>query len=199
MNRDQFESAMGCNAVKSERFYEAFAAACDEFGIDSPRRIAAFLAQVRHESAGLARLEESLNYNWEALRRVWPRRFPSDDFARHYHRQPERIANLVYCSRMGNGPLESGDGWKYRGRGPIQITGRANYEAAGFALGYDLLAAPECIAREADMAARSAAWFWHSIDGNRFVDCDNFEGLCRRINGGAHGMVSEGDALDHAG
>src|SRR5256886_11789012 len=101
----------------------------EKFEIDIPNRIAAFVAQVAHESADFRSTEENLNYSWQALRATWPARFPSDAFAQQYHRQPEKIANLVYAGRHGNGDEASGDGWKYRGRGLIQLTFRDNYQA----------------------------------------------------------------------
>src|ERR1041385_1279298 len=112
--------------------------AMEEFSIDTPLRKAAFLAQVAYESSELRRLVENLNYSAAGLRSTWPKRFPSDALARAYARQPERIANYVYANRLGNGDVASGDGWRFRGRGLLQVTGRSNYTAVGAALGLPL-------------------------------------------------------------
>jgi len=111
--------------------------------VDSPIRMAAFLAQVAHESSELNVLAENLNYSAAGLRATWPKRFTSDAQARSYARQPERIANFVYTSRLGNGDEKSGDGWRFRGRGLLQLTGRSQYRAAGAELDLPLEAQPE--------------------------------------------------------
>jgi putative chitinase len=162
------------------------------FGIDTPERGAAFLAQVMHESGDLARLQEDLDYSAEGLVAVWPQRFflPPDDAAGRanasdYENKPDALANLVYASRMGNGPPESGDGWAFRGRGLIQLTGRTSYTKAAAALGIDLMATPDLLLQP-EWAARSAAWFWSMIRGNEFADQNSaaaFEELTVAING----------------
>ena len=150
-------------------------------------RLAMFLAQVAHESGGLLHVSENLNYSAEALLACFPSHFDSDT-AEDYARQPERIADCCYADRMGNGNEASGDGWSYRGRGLIQITGRANYAACGAALGLDLIAHPELLETPAN-AALSAAWFWASHGCNGLADAGDFVGITKRINGGVNGLA----------
>jgi predicted chitinase len=125
---------------------DALDAAMGRFEIDTPLRMAAFVAQLAHESGQLQRWTKNLSYRWERLRVVFPRYFRTDAEAQAFDRQPERIANRVYADRMGNGPEASGDGWRYRGRGPIQLTGRDNYRACGAAIGADLIGEPNVVA-----------------------------------------------------
>lgn len=178
-------------------FVSAINRAAARFNITSPVRLAAFLAQVGHESGELTRLLENLNYSAPALASTWPARFAEDPQARvktpnglalRLQRQPEAIANAVYGGRMGNGPAASGDGWRFRGRGLIQLTGRANYAAAGADLGLDLVAHPELL-EQPEHAAMAAAWFWASRGLNDLADRGDFEGITRRINGGLTGLA----------
>jgi putative chitinase len=172
-------------------------AAMNLFMIDTPERVAAFLAQIMHESANLARLEEDLNYSAQRLVEVWPKRFflPPDQAAgranaQDYQNNPQALANLVYASRMGNGPPESGDGWTFRGRGLIQLTGRASYGQASTALGQDFVSNPDLLLQPV-WAAQSAAWFWSMIRGNDFADQNTvgaFEELTVAINGQSEGL-----------
>jgi putative chitinase len=170
-------------------------AAMKEWDIDSPERVAAFLAQVAHESSELRRLEENLNYSAARLRAVWPKRFPDDATATRYANDPERLANYVYAGRMGNGDAASGDGWKFRGRGLIQLTGRSNYVACKAALGLDVVRSPDLL-REPLPAARSAGWFWKSRGLNELADADpedddeeDFVAITSLINGGRTGLA----------
>lgn len=166
----------------------AVQSACEDFQINTPKQIAAFIAQTAHESAGYTRLTENLNYSAEALMRVWPKRFPSKIVADAFARKPELIANQVYSSRMGNGPVQSGDGWKFIGRGLKQLTGKDNYTRCGKALGVDMVENPELLLKPA-YAARSAGWFW-SINGcAALADAGQFEQLTKRINGGLIGLA----------
>lgn len=180
-----------------ERFTEPLANACAEFGIDTPARLAAFLSQVAHESSNLSRLVENLNYSAEGLRGVFPRYFADPATALDFARQPQRIANRVYAARMGNGDEASGDGWRFRGRGLIQVTGRANYDACGQALGLDLLASPELL-EQPGPAARSAAWFWSSRRLNGPADRGDIEAITRAINGGLNGLDDRKAQYAHA-
>jgi putative chitinase len=157
------------------------------YDITTNRRIAAFIAQCGHESASFRILRENLNYRWESLRRVFPKYFPTDDLAKQYERKPEMIANRVYANRMGNGPESSGDGWKYAGKGLIQLTGKNNYTAFANAIGMTLEEIPEYLVSY-EGAIESACWFWKTNRLNRFVDDNNFVGLTRAINGGTHGL-----------
>lgn len=166
----------------------AIQSACDEFQINTPKQVAAFIAQTAHESAGYTRLTESLNYSAEALMRVWPKRFPTKTVADAFARKPELIANQVYSSRMGNGPVQSGDGWKFIGRGLKQLTGKDNYTRCGNALGFNLVESPELLLLHVG-AARSAGWFW-SVNGcAALADAGQFEQLTKRINGGLIGLA----------
>lgn len=168
-------------------FVSALNDAMARFKIHSRLRKAAFLAQVGHESGQLRTLVENLNYSAEGLIKTWPKRFNLGT-AVSVARKPEQIANIVYASRMGNGPAVTGDGWRYRGRGLIQITGWVNYQACGAALGLDLLTKPELLEKPA-YAALSAAWFWSSSGLNELADAGHYEAITRRINGGLSGQA----------
>ncbi|MTZ15121.1 glycoside hydrolase family 19 protein [Pseudomonas sp. JL972] len=173
-------------------FVSALNPAMIRYRIDSPVRRAAFLAQVGHESGQLRRLVENLNYSAVGLAATWPARFRGADgqpnvLARRLARRPEAIANHVYADRLGNGPASSGDGWRYRGRGLIQLTGRDNHRACGSAIGADLLTNPELL-EQPEWAALSAAWYWASNGLNELADAGRFEAITRRINGGTHGQ-----------
>ena len=155
----------------------------------TPKRAAMFLSQIAHESAELTRVEENLNYSAKSLLATWPGRF-DPTMARDCAHQPQRIANIAYSGRMGNGDRNSGDGWRYRGRGPIQITGRANYKECGEAMKVDLVAAPELL-RLPEYGARSAAWYFTDrMPGISLADAGNLEGCTRRINGDIRACVS---------
>lgn len=172
----------------AERWLPAIQVTCHEYEINTPKRVAAFLAQIAHESGGYTRLVENLNYSAEALMRVWPKRFPTLQFAMQYHRNPEKIANSVYSSRMGNGSEASGEGWRYRGRGLKQLTGKDNYTRCGKALNVDLVGDPDLLLRPG-LAARSAGWFWKSNNCSPLADAGEFELLTKRINGGLIGLA----------
>lgn len=167
----------------------ALSGAMQEFGINSPLRAAAFLAQLAHESVELTRLEENLNYSAQRLVQVWPRRFTAA-IAATYARQPERIANYVYGNRadLGNGDEASGDGWRFRGRGPIQLTGRANYRRAGTKLGLPLEQQPDLVAKDAAIGARVAGLFWRDKNLNVPADNGDLIKVTKIINGGTHGL-----------
>jgi putative chitinase len=165
------------------------AAACERAIATSPARLAAFLAQIAHESAELARTVENLNYSAAGLRKTWPSRFPTLALAEVYARKPMAIANKVYADRLGNGPEASGDGWRFRGRGLIQLTGRSNYRAAALALGLPLEGEPELL-EQPGPASRSAAWYWQDRGLNELADAgigEAFANITRRINGGLTG------------
>lgn len=164
----------------------AISAAAERFAISTPERLAAFIAQTAHESGNFKRLVENLNYSAEGLQKTWPSRFDAST-ATAYARQPEKIANKVYAGRLGNGDEASGDGWRFRGRGLIQITGRENYHKCGTALGLPLLIRPQLL-EEKEAAALSAAWFWATHGCNEIADRGDFTALTKRINGGTHGL-----------
>jgi putative chitinase len=162
-------------------------AATDEFAINTPLRLSAFLAQTAHESQNFTRLTENLNYSAKRLTQVWPKRFPTIEKAQQYANNPEKLANFTYGGRNGNGPEASGDGWKYRGRGFIQITGRSNYQSCGDGLGVDLIQDPDKLVQP-EFAFRSAAWFWNSRKLNEPADVGNMEKITIAINGGKVGL-----------
>lgn len=195
--------AAGVKQATAEKWADAVANACSEFGIDTPQRIAGFLSQCAHESAGFERLQENLNYSADGMAGIWPRRFAilgpdgkpvkkdgknqPNKFALALHRKPEMIANVVYSGRMGNGPVESGEGWLYRGRGLKQLTGKDNHKACSAGLGVDLVANPDLLLKPT-YAARSAAWFWATNKCNAFADAGDIQGLTKKINGGLIGL-----------
>jgi putative chitinase len=162
--------------------------------IDTPPRQAAFLAQILLESGELRQLQENLSYSTQRLRLVWPHRFPSDESAAPFCHHPERLANFVYADRMGNGNEASGDGWRYRGRGLIQLTGRDNYLQFSKAMDLDAVGNPDLL-QQPTGAAMSAAWFWSAKGLNQLADLtagadadSQFAELTRRINGGLNGL-----------
>ena len=158
-----------------------------KYEITTPKRIAAFLAQVAHESGGFTALIENLNYSADALRRTWPKRFDAKT-AQLYARKPEKIANRVYSSRMGNGDEASGDGWRYRGRGLIQTTGKENYTKLAQYIGKDL-ATTVVYCETLDGAVESACFYWKTNDLNDLADSGDFVSITKRINGGTIGLT----------
>lgn len=159
--------------------------AMNRYQIVGSKRIAAFIAQVGHESGQLMRLVENLSYSADALRKTWPGRFDTS-LASAVARNPEQIANIAYGNRMGN--AAPGDGWKYRGRGLIQITGKNNYRACGEAQGLDLIAQPELLEKP-QHACMSAAWYWATNGLNTLADAGKFDAITQRINGGQNGAT----------
>lgn len=157
-------------------------------------RQSAFLAQVMLESSEFRQLQESLSYSPQRLRQVWPQRFHTDELAAEYGHNPEKLANNVYANRMGNGDEASGDGWNYRGRGLIQLTGRENYANFSKAMNSAALHNPDLLQQPAG-AALSAGWFWLSKGLNELADLTagadgdaHFVELTKRINGGTNGL-----------
>ncbi len=171
-----------------EALVEPLGQAMARWGIDSRLRCAHFLAQIAHESANFRARRENLNYSADALGRVFGKYFREPGLAQQYHRQPEKIANRVYADRMENGPEESGDGWRYRGRGLIQLTGKRNYRAYSEAVGEDFLANPGPIADDLVRCADVAGWYWDSAGCNEPADADDVERVTKKINGGTHGL-----------
>jgi putative chitinase len=182
------EATVKAFAAKSKALFK-------EFGIsEKVIRKDYFLAQIAHETGGLTRSVENLNYTAKRIAEIWPTRFPTIASAEPYAGNPEKLANKVYANRMGNGPPESGDGYRYRGRGYIQITGKDGYRQTGLRAGIDLLAKPER-AIETDTALRVACAFWKWKDLNTLCDARNFEEVTRRINGGLIGFDDRKDWL----
>lgn len=160
------------------------------FKIDTPLRLSHFLAQCGHESAGFKAVQENLNYGAKGLLGIFKKYFPTEAKALQYERKPEKIANLVYGSRMGNGDEASGDGYKFRGRGYIQLTGKSNYIAFGKAINEDIAANPDLVATKYPLL--SAAWFWSSNGLNTIADkgADDTSIIAatKRVNGGTIGL-----------
>jgi putative chitinase len=161
------------------------------YDINTPQRIAAFLAQCGHESGGWTVFEENLNYSAKGLNGIFKKYFPTLESALPYERKPEKIANKVYGNRMGNGPESSGDGWKYRGRGPIQLTGKNNYTQFAkdmFDDWQNVIENPDWVTADRDFALMSAIWFWNKNGLNKWADTGDIKELTRRINGGYIGL-----------
>lgn len=177
--------ACGIDRDVAKQFELPLDAAMTAFAINTPKRAAAFLAQAAHESIGFTRLQENLSYSTpERLMEVFKGRFSGLADAAQYLRQPEKLANRVYANRLGNGDGSSGDGWRFRGRGLFQLTGRANYMAAGDGLGTDYKANPDLVAEPPD-AAFTAAWYWAVGNLNAMADVGQVDVITRRINGPA--------------
>jgi putative chitinase len=161
-----------------------------EYEIDTTERIAMFVAQCGHESSDFRVLKENLNYRWETLRKVFPKYFPTDALAQEYASKPnkqEAIANRVYASRMGNGPEKSGDGFRYSGKGLIQLTGKNNYTAFAESVNMPLSEIGDYLLTF-EGAVKSACWFWKENNLNPLSDQLDVRKATRRINGGFHGL-----------
>ena len=192
------------------KWIDAVIQTCEEFEINTEQRIAAFLAQTSHESAGYTMLKENLNYRATTLAACWPARFAVQEpdpnkpgktrakkdakganiptkLAESIAGKPEQIALLTYSNRMGNGPAESGDAAKYIGRGLKQLTGKDNYTRCGAAIGLDLVGNPDLLL-ETLPAARSAGWFWKTNNLSKFADAGDIKGMTKVINGGYIGL-----------
>ena len=172
-----------------EEWYVALRDNLGNYNINTKRRVAAFMAQTAHESAGYTRLRENLNYRAESLIKVWPSRFNKSNAWTYAHQQAA-IANKVYADRMGNGGEASGDGWKYKGRGLIQLTGKDNYRACSLEMYGDLrlLGTPEILETDRDAAVKSACWFWNSRNLNSLADISDIKTMTKKINGGYIGL-----------
>lgn len=168
-----------------------------DYQIDTPHRLAAFLAQCAHESGNFVFIKENLNYRWQSLRKIFPKYFSTDALAQQYEKQPQKIANRVYANRMGNGSEESGDGFRFCGRGLIQVTGRDNY--SWFAASLDI--SPEEASEYMETfegAAQSACWFWETNNLNQWADRGDIVTLTKRINGGVIGLEDRQKHYEHA-
>lgn len=175
--------ACGLTAKAAERFAAPMAEACSRFEINTPERLAAFIAQCRVESAEFTRFEEGLYYrDAERVLKIFPSRVKTIERARTLVRNPERLANVVYAGRLGNGDEASGDGWRYRGRGAKQLTGRANYAEAAKALGRPYIEQPDLVAQDPD-ACLTAAWFWHKSGCSAMADQWRLDDITRAVNG----------------
>lgn len=180
-----------------EHWYNALSKLLPDYGIDTPARMAAFLAQCAHESGDFKFIKENLNYRAASLRKTFGKYFPTDEIAQQYANKPEKIANRVYANRMGNGPEESGDGYRYCGRGLIQLTGKENY----FWFAASLQITPEEASEYMETfegAAQSACWFWETNNLNQWADAKDILTLTKRINGGTIGLEDRKRHFDHA-
>lgn len=166
------------------------------FDISNPLRQASFIGQCSHECGNFRILEENLNYKAEALQKLWPKRFDAAK-AQACARNPKLIANTVYSNRMGNRDEASGDGYRFRGRGCIQLTGHANYFHAGQSCGVDFVMEPDLVATPR-YAAMTAGWFWDVQKLNRFADTRDFLGMTKKINGGTIGLDDRIKHINHA-
>jgi len=185
---DQLQQILPSN-TQASTWFDALNNNLPTYNIDTVLRVAGFLSQCAHESMDFTHLHENLNYSANALLAVWPSHFSSDTVDQ-YARNPEKIANCAYANRMGNGDEASGDGWKFHGRGPIQITGKSNYIAFSTFLYNDerLLDTPELLESDLDIAVQSACWFWESHSINQFADAGDILNMTKRINGGTIGL-----------
>ena len=179
-----------------EHWCEALNKILPDYDITTPQRVAAFIAQTAHESGGYTALHENLNYQAASLCRVWPHYF-NESNANDYAHQPEKIANRAYANRMGNGPEESGDGWRFCGRGLLQVTGRSNYQAFADSLQMNIDDVPAFL-QTFEGAVQSACWFWENNNLNSFADSGDFVTMTKRINGGTLGLEDRQARYLHA-
>ena len=183
-------------------WYEAMVNQLPQFEVTTAKRVAAFVAQCAHESAGFTVLQENLNYSSDALNKLFPKYFVNAGRdATPYHRKPEMIANVIYANRMGNGDTASGEGYKFRGRGPIQLTGKDNYRK--FAT--DFFEDPETVMDDPDLVTDDvptslypALWFWNKNNLNRYADASDIKGMTKVINGGYIGLEDRIKHYNHA-
>jgi len=194
--KEQLQSIIG-NNPDLDGWYEALSSVLPTYEIDSPQRVAAFIAQCTHESGGFKRLKENLNYKWESLRRVFPKYFATDELAKEYAHKQEQIANRVYGGRMGNGDESSGDGFRYCGRGLIQLTGRNNYTKFAESIGMAVEEVPSLL-ETFEGAVKSACWFWKTNNLNQYADAGDILTMTKRINGGTIGLEDRIKHYNHA-
>ena len=183
-----------------DHWYHALEQALPDYDINTPQRVAAFIAQCAHESGGFRALKENLNYKAATLRKIFPKYFPDDATANHYASLPnkqEAIANRVYGGRMGNGPEASGDGFRYCGRGLIQLTGKQNYQNFADSIETPVEDIPEFLATF-EGAVQSACWFWEANNLNQWADKGDILTLTKRINGGTIGLDDRIKHYEHA-
>ncbi len=168
------------------RLDQKYQSLLNSYHVNTPLRLAHFMAQIEHES-GLKPISENLNYSAEGLRKTFPKYFPTIISANTNARKPQQIANIVYANRMGNGNIFSGDGFKYRGRGFIQITGKSNYTVLSKDTRIDFLNNPDLLLQEANSMI-SALWFWNKNKLNDLADKNDIKAVTKRINGGFNGL-----------
>jgi putative chitinase len=196
ITQEQLGACIGNNPYL-DHWTEALNKILPDYGIDTPQRVAAFVAQAAHESGNFTALHENLNYRAVTLRKVFPKYFPTDEMAAQYAQQPERIANRVYANRMGNGPESSGDGFRYCGRGLIQLTGQQNYQNFADSIETPLDQIPDFL-QTFEGAVQSACWFWENNNLNQYADTDDILTMTKRINGGTIGLADREKHYEHA-
>jgi len=180
-----------------DHWHEALDQLLDDYEINTPLRVAHFVAQCAHESGNFVFIKENLNYKAASLQKIFGKYFPTGELAAQYANKPERIANRIYANRMGNGDESSGDGYRYCGRGLIQLTGRDNYTFFAGSLNIPVEEASDYLATF-EGAAQSACWFWEQNNLNRFADANDVKGLTRAINGGYIGLEDRISHTEHA-
>ena len=183
-----------------EHWHHALEQLFPDYDINTPKRMAAFIAQCSHESGGFMILKENLNYKPASLRKLFSKYFPTDELAQQYCSKPNKqaaIANRIYGNRMGNGDESSGDGYRFCGRGLIQLTGRSNYQSFADSLEMNINDVPEYLATF-EGAAQSACWFWETNKLNQWADAGDILTLTKRINGGTIGLEDRKKHYDHA-
>jgi putative chitinase len=180
-----------------DHWHEALCKILPDYDINTPERVAAFMAQTAHESGGYKALKENLNYRAATLRKVFPKYFPNDAIAEQYAGQQEMIANRVYGGRMGNGDEHSGDGFRYCGRGLIQLTGKQNYTKFAESIETPVEELPEFLATF-EGAIQSACWFWETNNLNQYADSSDILTMTKRINGGTIGLEDRIKHYEHA-
>jgi putative chitinase len=184
--------------IEAQVWFDAMTRVLPKWDIDTVDRVAGFIAQTSHESGGYTVLTENLNYSAEALDKIFPKYFKrAGRDARNYHRQPEKIANVIYANRMDNGGTDSGDGWRFRGGGILQLTGRYNYTQFGKAEDMSAEEATEFV-RSPIGALASACWFWDTNNINKYCDNQDITGMTKRINGGTIGLEDRKKHYAHA-
>ena len=196
-----FEEWMAEELIHRDDWNEWYDSMCEIlplWGVDTVERVAGFIAQCGHESGGFRVLSENLNYSAKALNTIFPKYFRrAGRDANEYHRQPEKIANVIYANRMDNGDTDTGDGWKFRGGGILQLTGRYNYTQFGKAVEKTAEEAVEYVRTKAG-ALDSACWFWDENNINDYCDRQDIVGMTKRINGGTIGLEDRKKHYIHA-
>jgi putative chitinase len=180
-----------------DHWHHALSQLLPDYDINTSQRIAAFIAQCSHESGGFTALKENLNYRAVTLRKIFSKYFPTDDLANAFAGKPEMIANRVYASRMGNGDEASGDGFRYCGRGLIQLTGKSNYQSFADSLEMNVEDVPDYLSTF-EGATQSACWFWESNNLNQYADSGDILTMTKRINGGTIGLDDRIKHYEHA-
>lgn len=194
--KQQLQEIIGKNPY-IDYWHAAICDICPEYEINTPKRLAAWLAQCSHESGGFKFLKENLNYRAESLMKTWPRYFPTMEIARQYANKQEKIANRAYANRMGNGDEASGDGWRYLGRGLIQLTGKENYTWFAASIESPVEDMPEYL-QTFEGAVQSACWFWENNNLNKEADAGDIRTMTKKINGGYIGLEDRMKHYNHA-